>query len=410
MSPDVVAWTNPAENRSMWNSLKRYFKSKEQSDAEYLQAARELAQFAPVPLIWLFGKTGSGKSSIIKYLTGVNDITVGTGYRPQTRFSSRYDFPNENEPLLSFLDTRGLGEVGYDPQEELEQFGKDSQLMIVVVRAMDHATNDLVAYLRQIRKESPERPVILALTSLHEAYPGKQHPEIDPFDESAFPLPEGIDDNLRRSIQKQYERFEGLVDRAVPIDITPPEEGFTQPEFGGARLKASVIEKLPAGYRQTLRQLDEVVAPLKDYTWNQAMPVILGTSTLAATAAAIPVPWVDIPVVMGLQSHLAYKLARIHRQKIDAQTIAHVTGGIGGRVALQLAIRESLKFIPWVGMAANAAAAFAYTFAGGMVWNWYFTEVREGSIPTEAELKSVFQQQLKRASELWKSTRDAPAA
>jgi len=391
----------------MKNPFRSFFKSRVQSEAEYLQAARQLAEKAPIPLIWLFGKTGSGKSSIIRDLTGVDDIQVGTGYRPQTRFSARYDFPNENEPLLSFLDTRGLGEVDYDPKAELDAFGRDTQLMLVVVRVMDHALDEVLNSLKVIRKQSPEREVILALTALHDAYPGDQHPEVDPFDSSPFPLPSELNDNLKRSLQKQYDRFAGLVNSAVPIDITPSDEGFHQPSFGVDRLKDRIVDSLPSAYRQTLRQLDEVVAPLKDYTRKQAMPVILGTSTLAATAAAVPVPWIDIPVVMGLQTHLAYKLARIHRQRLDAQTIAQVTGGLGGRVALQLAIRESLKFIPWVGMAANAAAAFAYTFAGGMVWNWYFTEIKDGHVPTESELRNVFQTQLQRATELWKSTRSS---
>jgi len=389
---------------AMWNPLKKLFPSRAQSEAEYLAAARELIPRAPVPLIWLFGKTGSGKSSIIRFLTGVQEIEVGTGYRPQTRYSSRYDFPNENEPLMSLLDTRGLGETGYDPTEELNSFGQETQLMIVVVRAMDHALDEVLTALKTIRSRSSERPVILALTALHDACPGQQHPEPDPFDNSHFPLPEGIHAGLRSSLERQYARFSGLVDRAVPIDLTPVEEGFDQPTFGGDRLKAAIVDALPGAYRQTLIRLEELISPLKDYTWKQAMPVILGTSTLAATAAAIPVPWIDIPVVMGLQTHLAYKLARIHRQRLDAQTIAKVTGALGGRVAIRLAIRESLKFIPWVGMAANAAAAFAYTFSGGMVWNWYFTEIRNGHVPSESEMRKVFQEQLQRATALWKST------
>lgn len=392
----------------MWNPLKNVFGHRHLTQVDYLEKTRELVQRAPLPVIWLFGKTGSGKSTIIRYLTGVDSVEVGTGYRPQTRFSSKYDFPNESEPLLRFLDTRGLGEVDYDPAEDLRQFGAETQLMIVVVRAMDHAVAEIVQALRQIRHAAPRRPVILALTSLHDAYPGQQHPEIDPFGNGPFPLPETLHADLRRSIQLQYERFNGLFDRAVPIDLTPIEEGFHEPYLGGDRLKTAIIESLPGAYRQTLLQLNEVVAPLKDYTWKQAMPVILGTSTLAATAAAIPLPWVDIPVVMGLQTHLAYKLARIHRQRLDAQTMAHVTGGLGGRVAIRMAIREGLKFIPWVGMAANAAAAFAYTFASGMVWNWYFTEIRSGHVPTEEELRNVFRSQLQRATELWYTTRATP--
>lgn len=389
----------------MWNVLENLFGSRKSIPVDYIQRTQELVQKVPLPVIWLFGKTGSGKSSIIRYLTGAESIEIGTGYRPQTRFSSRYDFPNESEPLLRFLDTRGLGEVEYDPAEDLKQFGAETQLMVVVVRAMDHAVAEIVTGLRQIRQAAPHRPVILALTALHDAYPGQQHPSTDPFSQEAKPLPESLPDDLKRSIKLQYERFDGLFDRAVPIDLTPVEEGFDEPHFGGDRLKGTIIESLPAAYRQTLLQLEEVVAPLKDYTWKQAMPVILGTSTLAATAAAIPVPWVDIPLVMGIQTHLAYKLARIHRQRLDAQTIAHVTGGLGGRVAVRMMIREGLKFVPWVGMAANAAAAFAYTFAGGMVWNWYFTEIRSGHVPTEAELREVYQNQLQRAAQLWKNTR-----
>ena len=55
--------------------------------------------------IWLFGKTQSGKTSIIKFLTGASDAEIGSGFRPCTRFSREYDFPNAEAPLLSFLDT-----------------------------------------------------------------------------------------------------------------------------------------------------------------------------------------------------------------------------------------------------------------------------------------------------------------
>src|SRR5438552_12111982 len=77
---------------------------------------------APVPVLWLFGKTQSGKTSIIKYLTGADQAEIGTGFRPCTRFSSRYLFPTEEAPLLSFLDTRGLDEPGYHGTEDLARF------------------------------------------------------------------------------------------------------------------------------------------------------------------------------------------------------------------------------------------------------------------------------------------------
>ena len=54
----------------------------------------QLRRKAPIPSIWLFGKTGSGKSSIIRYLTGAESATIGEGYRPETKTSRRFDFPD----------------------------------------------------------------------------------------------------------------------------------------------------------------------------------------------------------------------------------------------------------------------------------------------------------------------------
>ena len=388
----------------MWNPFRRNTAPPELSDEAYARAKREILSDAPIPNLWLLGKTGSGKSSIVRFLTGADDATVGRGFKPETRLTSRFDFPDSNDPLMTFFDTRGLGEAGYDPAEDVGMADKTAHLLILTVRVMDHATEDLHRTVSEIRRRNRDRPVILALTCLHDAYPGEQHLEPDPFGPSSLPLPGGISDDLRRSLETQYERFDGLFDCAVPIDLTPEFEGFDEPEYGGERLKSAIIDALPAAYRFNLLQLDKVLQPLEDVNQKQVMSTILGSSTIAATAAAVPVPWVDIPVVIGIQTHLAYKLAQLHGQTLDKTTLAQVSGAIGGRLALRMAVREVLKFIPWVGMAANAAAAFAFTFATGMAWNWYFSQVATGHVPSEDELRDVFQNQLTRAGELWKQT------
>lgn len=375
-------------------------------DQEYKNAKAALLERVPIPVLWLFGKTGSGKSSIVRYLTGVDAVEIGSGFQPQTQFSSIYEFPDQSLPILKFLDTRGISEANYDPAEDIDEFEGIAHLMIVTVRVMDHSLEELITALKQIRKSSPSRKILLVFTSLHDAYPGEQHPESDPFGESTALLPEGLHENLKRSLELQLERFEGLFDRVIPIDFTPKQECFDEPNFGGERLKLAIIQSLPAAYRYHFLQMDEVVSPLTDLQRKRTMPTILGTSGLAATAAAVPVPWVDIPVVMGLQTHLIYRLARIHSQPIDGKTIAKITGALGGRIAVRAALRGALKFIPWVGMAANSAAAFAMTYATGMAWNWYFIEIDKGHVPNEAELRDVFQTELRQAADLWKTTRE----
>ena len=370
------------------------------SEADFEQKRQAILQHAPVPVIWLFGKTGSGKTSLIRFLTGADDAEIGNGFRPQTKASRRFVFPSVEEPLVEFLDTRGLGEVHYDPADDIRAFRDTTHVMIVTARAIDQALDDIVRPLREIRRAKPECPVLLALTCLHELYPQQQHPQPDPF--ASEPIPESLPLDAQRAIRQQHDRFAGLVDRIVPIDFTKPIDGFAEPDFGGERLEATLVDLLPRAYRQTLLQLHDALLSLRDLNERRAMPYILSYSTMAATAASFPIPWVDMPVVVGIQTHLVYKLASLYGQKFDRNSVLSVIGPLGGRMALRQVMRESLKAIPWLGMAANAAVAYAYTFALGKASCWYFGQVRQGNAPSAEELKQVWKQQLGRTAEIWK--------
>ncbi len=188
----------------------------------------------------------------------------------------------------------------------------------------------------------------------------------------------------------------------VPIDLTLPEDGFADPNFGGQRLKQTILEYLPQAYRQSLLTLNEPDGPLtrrqRRVRWQ-----VLASSALAASAGAVPLPWVDIPAVLGIQAHMAVRISKIYKQEITAADWTMLSSAAGSRIALQLAVREFLKFIPIVGMAGGAAASFAFTSALGMTWAWYFATRRGGHVPSAATLRKVFAEQLKRGNELWRA-------
>lgn len=400
----------------MLGRLKSWFGIGGDADEAFEKQRRDLIQKTPVPVIWMFGKTGSGKSSIVRYLTGASKVEIGNGYRPQTRTSSQFDFPDSTAPIVRFLDTRGLGEAGYDPTADLQQFDSQTHVVVVVVRIMDHALQEIVPPLQAIREARPTRPVLLALTCLHEAYPFEQHPNPDPFDppEATGASIEPVEHPLarwpalERSLIEQKHRFEGLVDHVIPIDFTLPEDGFHEPNFGGKRLEAALISVLPAACRQALIHLDDLRGPLKNLIEKRALPIIIAHSSLAATAAATPLPWVDIPAVMGIQSRLIYVIADLYDQKMNADMLLKVAGAIGGQLALRFAVRAPLKLIPFVGQTANAALAFAYTFSLGKACCWYFSEIRNGHVPLPEELNRVWSEQLEQAVALWKTRRAEP--
>ena len=111
-------------------------------------------------------------------------------------------------------------------------------------------------------------------------------------------------------------------------------------------------------------------------------------------------------MVLAIQSRLAYKLAGLNRQPLDGPTLARVSAAIGGQVAVQLGLRGALKMIPWVGMAVNSAATFAYTYAMGWAWNWYFTKLSQGHLPSDEELRNVYAKQLKQGESFWKRSKE----
>jgi uncharacterized protein (DUF697 family) len=372
---------------------------------------------APVPVLWLFGKTQAGKTSLIKYLTGEERAEIGKGYRPCTRFSSEYHFPDAAAPLLTFLDTRGLEEPGYDPAEDLARFNEAAHVVLATVRVMDHAQEGVVRQLQTLRRAQPRRPIILVLTCLHEAYPQEQHAQPYSFQEA---LP-GLDappiaSALQRCLEEQKRRFDGLYDHAVAIDLTPPEEGFTDPEYGGPELRNVLLNVLPDALGQTLRKLDQVQRELQDIHSRQALPVILGYSSLAATAGALPVPFVDLVVVSAIQTRLVYRLAGLSGRPLARENLKELASALGLGLLAREARRSLIKMIPGLGTilgsVAGGAWAGATTFALGKAFCLYYQEIHDGHQPSKARLKELFNEQLSMAIKFWakpQPTKEIPA-
>lgn len=376
-------------------------------EEEFETERRRLLDVHPTPVIWLFGKAQSGKTTIVRYLTGAAEAQIGSGYKPETRRTYEYDFPDAHNRFVQFLDTRGLGERDYDPAEDIRELSHKAHLLLVTARVTDHALEPILTPLRQVRAALPDRPVLLALTCLHQSYPGNQHPPEDPFRLELAPA--SLPDDLRRHLLGQQRKFAGLVDQIIPIDITKPEEGFEEPNFGGERLKTALLERLPAAQAETIRRLDRLVLPLQEIYERRAMSIIQAQSMAAGTAAAIPLPWVDIPAVIVSQARLVRSLAKIYQQPFGVDQLLSMAGIAGTRIILRQGVRELLKAIPFLGSAANSALAYATTFALGKACCWYFGRQLIGQLPTRAEFQAVLKEQMNIAERFWKSShRETP--
>jgi uncharacterized protein (DUF697 family)/predicted GTPase len=393
--------------KQAWGVVKRMWKPDEvpiDMEAE-LTALREKV---PAPVFWLFGKTQSGKTSLIRYLTGAEDAAIGSGFRPCTKTSRTYPFPTADVPVMTFLDTRGVDEPGYDPAEDITAFDQQAHLMVVTSRVTDFATGNVRQALEKVRNANAHRPVVLALTCLHEVNPTEQHPQPYPFDPLAGRRPATTGDvpaAWARLIAQQADEFGDLVDRVVPIDLTRPEEGYADPNYGGEALKRALLDALPGAYRTTFAHITEVTTTLKDAYLRHAIPVIVGYSTLAASAGAIPVPFLDLVLLPGIQARMVRDLGKLYGQPLTAARFMELAASMGMGLAARQAIREVVKFIPFVGSAAGAALAGASTFALGRAFCEYYEVVHQGHVPNPQALKKLYQDQLLAAEKAWFTTR-----
>lgn len=162
-----------------------------------------------------------------------------------------------------------------------------------------------------------------------------------------------------------------------------------------------LLEALPAGYRQTLIALDQATRELQDLFAKRALPHILGYSSLAATAVAFPVPWLDLLVLPGIQTRMIYHLAKMYGQPLSGRRFLELASTLGMGIAVRQAVREVVKFIPVVGSVAGATLAGAATLALGKAFCFYYAAVCQGHVPKTEELKRNYKEQLSLAEGLW---------
>ena len=405
----------------LWSTVKRMFRGGHDRPPDLEATLTELRDKTPAPVFWLIGKTQSGKTSIIKFLTGAEDAAIGSGFRPTTKTTRRYEFPTADAPLLSFLDTRGLDEPSYDPAADIAALDPLAHLVIVTAKATDfaqgnvrHALDQSAGPIRRGRSfcASP-RCTKRSRQPLPMPYPfgkaegggGKAEEETKDAPPSPLRLPPSVPDDLRRCLEEHARAFEGLYDALVPIDLTRPEDRFPDPHYGGEELKATLIRLLPEAYRQTLLRLEEATAALKDIHLSHAVPVIVGYSTMAATAGAVPVPFVDMIVIPGIQARMAHHIAGAYGQPMTADRYKEIAAAVGvGMISRQLA-RQATKLIPVVGSAVGAAVGGASTYALGRALCYYFQAVHDGHVPDAATLKAYYQDEYTAAEKRWKQTR-----
>jgi len=170
-----------------------------------------------VPVLWMLGKTGAGKSSIVERLTGDERAVIGNGFEPCTATASFYDHPAES-PVMRFLDTRGLGEARYDPTEDLSFCSSSSHALLLVTRIDEPEQSAVIAAIDSLGSATDGLVMLHVITALR-----------------------SIEDPIQRqrAIEFNSRQIRDAVGRTIPvvqIDFREPDEGYDESALGFEQL------------------------------------------------------------------------------------------------------------------------------------------------------------------------------
>lgn len=370
--------------------------------AEILSTVREKL---PTTEALLIGKPQAGKSSIVRGLTGVSSEIVGQGFRPHTKHTERYAYPSEELPLLIFTDTVGLGDIDRDTkaivaelESELQQDTQGARILILTVKINDFATDTLQQVATQLRQNYSHIPCLLAVTCLHEAYPVEieDHPNYPPNYET-----------VNRAFKTIERDFDHICDRSVSIDFTLEEDGFTPTFYGLEAFTDALADLLPEAESRTIYQLldNSVETELGSLYRDTARHYLVAFSTMAATLAAVPLPFATMPVLTALQVSLVGLLGKLYGQTLSPSQAGGIASAIAGGFFAQAIGRELIKFIPGFGSVIAASWAAAYTWSLGEGACVYFGDLMGGKKPDPNKIQAVMRESFASAKEQFKNIR-----
>jgi uncharacterized protein (DUF697 family) len=390
----VSRWlpTDAIQLRSAYANAQSIFKSFSVSDDKIADILQQVRAELPTTEALLIGKPQSGKSSIVRGLTGVSAEIVGQGFRPHTQNTQRYAYPSEDLPLLIFTDTVGLGDISQATAKlieeltaELQQGSDRARILILTVKITDFAVDQLRQIADQLKKNYPSIPCLLAITCLHEIYPPewRDHPEQYP--------PES--EQMTRAVSALQTSFAGCFDRTVLLDFTLEEDEFTPVFYGQAALRDALAELLPEAEARAIYQLIDNQAAVGNQLGNLYRDVgrryISAFAVIAATLAAVPLPFATMPVLTALQVSMVGLLGQLYGQRLTPSQAGGVVSAIAGGFFAQAIGRELVKFIPGFGSVIAASWAAGYTWSLGEGACAYFGDLMGGKKPDPEKIQRV---------------------
>lgn len=277
----------------------------------------------PVNLL-LVGRTGAGKSSLINTLFKMDQAVVDV--LPSTEQIQNYQWQTDIGESLNLWDTPGYEQVHHpELREQVLDYATNADLLLLITPALDPALQIDVDFLREIKQQELELPIITIVTQVDRLRPIREWQP--PYDWQWGNRPK--EKSIREATEYRLEQLGEYCDRVLPI-VTQDSQTQRQP-WGVDRLSIAILETInPAKQIRLARFLQnqeaQILATAKiidHYTFQMATtqglaallksPILSFISTLAtgsptlALLLAEKIPVEQLPVVIG-KLQMAYDL------------------------------------------------------------------------------------------------------
>ena len=378
-------------------------------DAELKNLMEGIDSHRP-PRIFLIGRTGVGKSSLINALCG-SYVAAVSDTKSCTENAQVYKCMDGDRVLMEILDTRGIAESESLNTEisaedmlinQVNEFSPDVAIMMLNCTHRDDVNSD-VSFLKKLAKSyadinSMRLPVVVVVNKSDEMAPTR------------FKTPSEYPQNKIAKIQDVVQYYKGIiVKNGLKIDdIIAVSSLIDWQTPDGMEIDVECIDNLPKNDIDNLQIafdgrynidklldiLEEAIldfeaqmglrmaARLTEVVHRLARPLNTIFSGISGTVALTPIPVSDIYVLLIIQSVLVCLIASLSGRDISLDTgkefILSMGGIAGAGYVFRLVAQQASKFLnavwPGSGSAVSSGIAALGTSAIGKAAIAYYID------------------------------------
>lgn len=352
------------------------------------------------PRIFLIGRTGVGKSSLINalcgsYVASVNDV------HSCTETAQTYKCMDSDRVLMEICDTRGIAESeSIDPSvsaeqmliEQINEFSPDVAILMLNCTHRDDVDAD-VRFLRKLAKSYAEinslrLPIVVVINKCDEMAPTR------------FKSPADYPQNKIRKIEEVVQYYKGIIVRSgLKIDDIIAVSSLIDWKLAdGTEIDVESIDNLPIHDIETLQiafdgryhieeLLDILLNAIQDFEAQMGLRMAARLNevvnrlarhlnsiftTIAGGVAITPIPVSDIYVLLLLQAVLVVLIASLSGRDISLDTAKEFIFSMGGVAGigygLRLLAQQASKLINaiWPGAGSAISSGIAALGTNGI--------------------------------------------